>query len=91
VKCRIGETTNTKGIAVINALVASVLDLIGPVSKQWIPLKNASAVRNLFLMSATNIIKCTKFVKSTNAVLSAKFDMKFVGASQKKKANQKSN
>jgi hypothetical protein len=81
-------TQNTKGIAVINALVASVLALIGLANKPWIRPKNASVERNLSQRSATNTIRSTKYAKITRDVGSVKYGTKFVGANQKKKANQ---
>jgi hypothetical protein len=82
-------TQDTKEIAAINVLVASELVLIDPACKQWNPPKNVPVVRNLFLRSATNITKYTKSVKITSGVVSVKFDIKFVGVNQKKRANQK--
>jgi hypothetical protein len=82
-------TQNTKEIAVINALVASVLALIDLASKPWIRPKNAFAERNLFQMSATNTIRSTKYAKITRDVASVKFAIKFVGVNQRKRANRK--
>jgi hypothetical protein len=89
VNYHIGLTKNTKEIAATNVLAASELALIDHANKQWKPPKSVSAERNLFRRSATNITKCTKSVKITSGVVSVKSDMKFVGANQKKKANQK--
>jgi hypothetical protein len=88
VKYHIGLTKNTKEIAVINALAASALVLIGLANKPWIRPKNAFAGKNLFQKSATNTIRSTKYAKITRDVGSVKFAIKFVGANQRKKANQ---